>query len=118
MEIIIYHEEYNESEPLENFIDLLHSSQMKYLASDLLQEGLSPRDIYEGIRRAMAAARAGGLAVRQHFVPLYTQAEGGLIRDCKLSKLGYALVLLNAGAKNPLVARWQLQLVRAFLKAS
>lgn len=40
MELVIFQQEYNLEESLNNFRDLLYSSQTKYLASDLLQEGL------------------------------------------------------------------------------
>jgi hypothetical protein len=116
MEIIIYHQEYNSSETLENFIDLLNSCSMKYFASDLLEEGLTSRDISQAIERAMSAARAAGVETRKHFAPMYTQTQSGLIKDCKLSRLGYALTLLNADVKTPLVARWQVQLVSEFFK--
>jgi len=117
-QIIVCHQKSDLQESLDNFLDLYYSSRMKYFASDLLQEGLSPYDISKAIDKAMTAAQAGGVEVRRHFTPMYTQTESGLLKDCKLSRLSYALVLLNADGQIPIVARWQLRLVSEFLKQS
>ena len=115
MSIIVYHKEYNASQSFENFLDLLYARQMRYLASDLLNEGLSPADIQTAIRRAITAGKNSGLNIRRHFAPFYTEKNGVLISDCKLSRLGYALVLLNADPEAPNVARWQVKVAAAEL---
>jgi len=110
MELIVYQQERYLQESLANFLDLYYSSQMKYLASDLLSEGLSPVDITDAIRRAMTACKTAELEMRQHFAPFYTQQLNGvLIKDCKLSRLGYGLVMLNANVHVPAVVKWQLK---------
>ena len=116
MEVIIYHEKYNREEALDNFIDVLYSNQMKYLASDLLKEGFSPSDIRSAVQRAISVGKSSDLDLRQHFSPIYTQSADQVIRDCKLSKLGYALVLLNAPAENPLVGNWQLKILKKYFE--
>jgi hypothetical protein len=115
MELIIYHKEYDSSESIENFLDLHFNKGMEFFAGDLLKEGLSPSDIKEAIQRAMAAAGAAGLEIRKHFAPVYSQLNGGLIYDCKLSRLGYAMVLLNARPELPIVGEWQLKVLNHFL---
>lgn len=116
MGVIIYHEEYNQPDALENFLDLLYSSQMNHLASDLLDRGLSPLNITSAVKRAIAAMNAAGLPARQHFAPVYTQYGSTLVKDCKLTRLGYSLVLLNADVNVPSVAEWQLRLIKDFMK--
>jgi hypothetical protein len=116
MELVIYHKEYNSSESLDNFLDLYFNKEMKYFAGDLLKEGLSPADIKEAIQRAIAAGGAAGLEIRKHFAPVYSQVNGELIYDCKLSRLGYAMVLLNARPELPIVGEWQLKVLNHFLQ--
>ncbi|RMG82037.1 MAG: damage-inducible protein D [Bacteroidetes bacterium] len=114
MNIILYKSTYEQDDAIENFTDLFFSSQMPYLASDLLDEGLSPGEITDALRRAMDSARAARLYLRRHFAPVYTQRGGSIVKDCKLSQLGYALVLLNANPTTPAVARWQVQVLRKY----
>lgn len=116
MEIVIFQQENNLEDSLGNFRDLFFSRQMKYLASDLLQEGLSPVEIRKAVQKAMTSCQTAEMEIRQHFIPVYTQVDGMLVNDCKLSRLGYGLVLLNAVVSNPLVARWQIKVMRNFLK--
>ena len=115
MELIIYHKEYNSNDSLENFLDLFFNREMEYFAGDLLKEGFSPSDIKEAVKRAIAAGGAAGLEIRKHFAPVYSQVNEGLIYDCKLSRLGYAMVLLNARPELPIVGEWQLKILRHFL---
>ena len=116
MELIIFQKESGFSESFENFLDLYLNKEMKYFASDLLEEGLSPADIRAAILRALTAGKAGGLEIRKHFSLVYSQKNGALIYDCKLSSLGYAMVLLNAPPEFPIVGEWQLKVLRHFIK--
>lgn len=118
MAIIIYHETYDAEESLDNFIDQFHNSQMKYFASDLLEAGLSPLDIQEALKRAMTIGRTSGLEIRQHFSPVYTQSKGQIIKDCKLSKLGYAMILMNARPDKIAVSDWQINVLKSYLEVA
>lgn len=115
MEIIVYHDRYYSEDSLEEFLDVLFYRGMDYFASDLLDKGLTPKDLSEAIKRAMLAGKTAGLELRRHFIPVYTQFEGTLVKDCKLSKLGYALLLMNANVANPVVANWQMQVLEQFV---
>ncbi len=64
----------------------------------------------------MTICQTAEMEIRQHFIPLYTQVDGILINDYKLSRLAYSLVILNADVSNPLVAYWQLKVMKDFLK--
>lgn len=116
MEMTIYLQENEPNETLDSFLDIYFCSQMKYLASDLLKEELSPVDISNALRRAMMACQTAELNVREHFQPVYTQVGGMLCKDCKLSLFGYALMVLNANVKIPTVAKWQLNVLKEFVK--
>jgi DNA-damage-inducible protein D len=110
MEIIIYEE--NLGDPLDEFMEKLHDTQLRYLASELLNFGLSDiSEIEEAVNRALHVCRAAGLPAKHHFKPVYIYDRGGIIADWRLSALGRKLVLLNANPENPYVARLQLELV-------
>lgn len=93
------------------FINNYYSSGLRYRASDLISIGLSPHDLEVALRRAMTTCRVAGKQIRKHFLPIYTSIGGKLVRDCKLSRLAYTLVLLNANVQNPSVARFQLKVL-------
>jgi len=110
MPVILYQNS-EETNAFQHFLDTLRSSQLLYLASDLLDNGLSPKDLTEAIQRAMTVCKTGGKNIKDHFLPIYSSYRGKLVNDCKLSSLGYALVLLNARGDNRSVAEWQLELL-------
>ncbi len=115
MGLIIYHEKYDIHDALENYLNFHYASQMKYFASDLLEKGLSPKDIKQAIQRAMLAAKSAGIEIEKHFSLTYTGRAGVVISDCKLSSLGYAMLLLNAPAENPIVGQWQVKILQKIL---
>ncbi len=114
MYLTIYQAEDNTS-PLHRFLDLYYSTRMTYFASDLLKEGLAVSDISQAVSRAMAAGQAAGLDLREHFMPVYTHSPFGMVNDCRLSKEGFALVMLNADPSVPAVGRWQVQLIQHYI---
>ena len=96
-------------------MSLYYSLNMKYLASDLLKEGLAPLAIEKAFTRALKIARSSGLEVEKHFLPVYSQLNDTIIKDCKLSKLGYAMVLLNADPEYIVIGKWQLKVLNEYL---
>jgi len=116
MNVVIFQTQNEEQESLADFRDLYFNSQMKYFASDLLHEGLSPTAIRDAVQKAIRVCTISDLEVRAHFQPVFTEMEGTIIRDCKLSKLGYGLVMLNAEETIPIIAQWQLKVIRNFLE--
>lgn len=116
MSIIIHHNEYDVDISFENFIDLLYSKEMKYFASDLLQKDFTPQDIQDAIKRAVKVGRTSGMDIRKHFAPVYTQIDGQLVNDCKLSRMGYALVILNARPDLKATSEWQLKVLESFFE--
>ncbi len=116
--LIQYHPKQERPAMLEDFLDALYSCDMHYLASDLLNDGLTPGQIARAVQRAMLAVQRAGIEVRRHFLPVYTPHKGQLVRDCKLTRFGYALVLLNADPGCRAVARWQVRLVRKYFASA
>lgn len=116
MEVILYQNKYNTNESIESFIDLLYCSKMNYLASDLLHVGLSSSDIQDAINRALIVSINSDVKIRKHFAPMYTQVDGQVFRDCKLSEVGYSLVLLNARPDLKATGKWQMKVIANMLK--
>ncbi|HHB80112.1 MAG TPA: hypothetical protein ENK85_12850, partial [Saprospiraceae bacterium] len=112
MAIIVYHENYASNDYLDQFLDIYYANQMQYLASDLLKNGVSGMEITKALTRAIRAAEIAGLDVRQHFLPMYTQGIDGLFNDCKMTKLGFGLLLLNADVNAPSIANYQVSLLK------
>jgi hypothetical protein len=96
------------------FLSGVQESHLHYRASQI-QERLGYthlNQLEEAIRRAMAACRAQGLPLEEHFKPVYCSMEHDLQRDWRLSSLAYALVLLNSDPAHPEVARLQFSLLK------
>jgi hypothetical protein len=118
MQLIQFQIKYGPDDSFENFRYNYFSGQMPHLASDLLDKGLTPQEIVNAVRRAMVISRTAGLDVQCHFQPLYTTYEGMLVRDCKMTSFGLALVLLNAKANLPEVASMQVEMLRCYFEKS
>ena len=98
---------------LDHFMDMVHSSQMNYWASDLLAKGLKPEEIRCAVRRAMMACTSSGEDYHCHFQLMYTSSTNGVsFDDCKMTRLGYRLTILNANPSNVYVAKVQVKLSR------
>ncbi|WP_339627845.1 hypothetical protein [uncultured Maribacter sp.] len=54
--------------------------------------------------------------MRKHFRPVFSGIGNEIISDCKLSRLGYGLVLLNADAEISVVALWQVDILNKFFE--
>ncbi|QJP34747.1 hypothetical protein F0365_10260 [Nonlabens sp. Ci31] len=115
MELILYTERYDVSHAVHNFMDFYYSVNMKYLASDLLDKGLSPEQITAAVEKAIKVAHSSGIGAHKHFMPIFSGLENGVIQDCKLSHLAYGLVLMNADANLYAVGEFQVDVLKGFL---
>lgn len=118
MEIIIFNKEYNYADSIAHFIDFYHSLRMKYLASDLLVEGLSPKQINDAVIKAINVGKSSGINISQHFKPVFSGIDQEIISDCKLSQLGYGLVLMNADTELQTVGNFQVSVLKKYLTNS
>lgn len=109
----IYH---NDIYYCKEFIRVLYSKSLMYRASDLMNMGLRQQDIDLAVKRALTVCKIKGHHIQHHFCPIYTSDGDKLISDCKLSKLAYALVLLNANIQNSSVASFQIEVISEYLK--
>ena len=115
-QITIYKREYDPIGAIDDFMGFYYSLNMKFLASDLLKDGLTPFAIEKAFMRATKIARSSGIEVQKHFMPVYIELNKTIVKDCKLSKLGYAMVLLNADPEYAVVGQWQLKVLKEFIK--
>ncbi len=114
MEVTIYTIRPTEADAIKNFMNLYYSSQMKFLASELLNNGLSPNQISEAVQMAVTIANASKIDTNKHFMPVYSALNRDVIKDCKLSQLGYGLVLMNANPNLSVVGDFQVRVLKAF----
>lgn len=116
MQLSVYSRINNPTNSIDTFMEFYYISQMKYLASDLLIKGFSNKQISTAVSKAIKIAYHSGVEIHQHFMPFYGAVTNQIIKDCKLSDLGYGLVLLNADADIALVGDFQIGLLKTFLK--
>ncbi|MDB9720968.1 hypothetical protein OAA67_03730 [Winogradskyella sp.] len=118
MELLIYSQKYEKADAIHNFMDFYHRLNMKHLASDLLDKGMSPMQISEAIIAAIKIAKVSNLETNAHFMPVFSGKDQTIIEDCKLSHLGYGLVLMNADVNLEVVGEFQVGVLTGYLEAS
>ncbi|WP_178985556.1 hypothetical protein [Winogradskyella helgolandensis] len=118
MELAIYTATYDIADTVQNFMNIYYATHMKYLASDLLDKGLSPTQISDAVSAAIKVVNASGIKTHKHFLPIFSGLNEGIIQDCKLSDLGYGLVLMNADISLPAVSAFQVDVLMGLLKFS
>lgn len=116
MAITLYDNQYDVDNSIHDFLNMLYRSEMNHFASDLLQVGFSPSDIQEAINRAVSVGITADMEIPKHFSPFYSQIDGQIINDCKLSRMAYALVLLNARPNIKVTSNWQIKVLDNIFK--
>lgn len=116
MELAIYTTTYDIADTVQNFMDIYYATHMKYLASDLLDKGLSPIQISNAVSAAIKVANSSGIETYKHFLPVFSALKVGIIEDCKLSDLGYGLVMMNADPSLTVVGEFQVDILNNYLK--
>ena len=116
MEISIFNSDNRAIDSIANFVDFYYSFRLKHLASDLLEQGLSPEQITEAVVKAMTVGKSSGLEIDQHFRPVFTGIEKQVVSDCKLSHLAYGLVLMNADVELPVVGDFQVSVLQQYIR--
>ena len=118
MELAIYTTTYDIADTVQNFMDVYYATHMKHLASELLEKGLSPSQISDAVSAAIKVIKSSGIEAQKHFLPVFSGLNENIIQDCKLSHLGYGLVLMNADTSLPVVSEFQVDVIKDFLKVS
>jgi hypothetical protein len=115
MELLIYIRKYDQADAIHNFMGFYHSLNMTHLASDLLDKGLSPKQISEAVVVAIKIANASRIETNAHFMPVFSGINQTVIEDCKLSHIGYGLVLINADSNLSVVGEFQVEVLKEYL---
>ena len=115
MEMTVFINDFRPVDSIAHFMDFYYSLRMKYLASDLLDQGLSPQQISDAVIKAINIGKASGLVLNQHFKPIFSGIEREIINDCKLSHLAYGLVMINADVELSVVGDFQVSLLQSYL---
>lgn len=115
MELLIYKNEYERPISILNFMDFYYSLKMNYLASDLLEQGLSPSQITRAVEEAIKIAKSSGIEPHKHFMPVISGINQEIIKDCKLSNLAYGLVLMNADPNLSAVGKFQIEVLKNYV---
>lgn len=114
MKTILQKRTYSRAPSIDDFLEFYYCLDMKYWASDLLEKGLSPQQIHTAVSAAIKIANSSGLETRKHFKPMFSGIKQNIMQDCKLSLLGYGLVLLNADKNLSIVGTFQVGLLEEF----
>ncbi|WP_273565722.1 hypothetical protein [Maribacter halichondriae] len=112
MEITLFTRECKPVDSIAHFMDFYYSLQLRYLASDLLNQGLTPKQINDAVIKAMGIGKSSGMDLRQHFRPVFSGIDKEIISDCKLSHFAYGLVLMNAVTELSFVGNFQVDVLQ------
>jgi hypothetical protein len=115
MEVIVFQRQYSNSDAVQGFINSVYQKGMTRLASDLLANNVHPDDIKLAVKKAILSIEKAGINSKKHFQPVISVKNGESFLDCRLSKLGYSLVLLNAEPKSEYIANFQVKVANQIL---
>lgn len=111
MKVTVYKHNYNtNNKAIDHFLEMLYAFQMNYLASDLLKKGVSKDDISQAVREAIEVMKMANMNINQHFIPVYTQINGFIFKDFKLSHKAFKIVMLNLPPNNIFVSKLQIRI--------
>ena len=79
MELTVFIKDFRPVDNIARFMDFYYSLHMTYLASDLLEHGLSPKQISDAVIKAISIGKASGLELNQHFRPVFSGIERQII---------------------------------------
>ncbi len=116
MELIVFQKQYAKSDAAQEFVNKIYQKDMTYLASELLDNGVHPDDIKLAVKKAMLSIDKVGLKTNKHFQPVVSAKNGTTFLDCRLSKMGFFMVVLNAEPKNNYIAHFQVKMAQQLLK--
>ena len=117
MGITIFAKEYKPAHSIAHFMDFYYSLRLKYLASDLVGQGLSPGQISNAVVRAINVGKASELEFSKHFRSVFSGIEKEIISDCKLSHLAYGLVLMNADVELQAVGDFKVSVLQQYWRS-
>lgn len=107
---------YNQNVPLHigAFIEAIKQLEMRFNAASMEHFFESDKELEMAIKRAMAICRNLGFPLEQHFSKRYVSNSDShnLKIDWQMSKTAYFLTMINGDPDNPLVGRFQWELLK------
>lgn len=107
---------YNQNVPLHirAFIEAIEQLEMRFSAASMEHFYESDKELGMAIKRAMTICRNLGFPLEQHFSKRYLSYNEShtLIIDWQMSKTAYCLTLMNGDPSNPMVGRFQWELLK------
>ncbi len=102
---------------LTDFEEIFHSAAFKYNTDHLAMSGLQPDEIMTAIGMAMKVCRLNQIDPAEHFRSLYIfdETSHNTYSDWRMTRQGFALVVINTPAHNTAIARWQWQLINSIM---
>lgn len=107
--------EYRMHAIFEAFEEAMEFSELRYPLAALQQYGFEDEAaIYTALNRAIRICKSLEVDPRKHFRPYFTAGGRGMpaLREWRVSKLGYYLVLCNGEPDNPYVGAFQMELLK------
>lgn len=103
-----------DSASLNDFLEALDQSEIHFSSKSLAFVFHSPEEMQKAISRAMNICSSIGMPLRQHFRRRFLSDSTlqTLEVDWSMSKLAYCLMLMNGSDDNPIVARFQWELIK------
>jgi hypothetical protein len=95
--------------------EMVHSFDFTYTTGHLALAGLIPAEINTAVNKAMKVCRLNDIDSSQHFRSFYIFDENKHDTYCewRMTKQGFALVIMNAPHTNESIARWQWEIVKS-----
>lgn len=110
-ELIIY-PTYHETHAdfLDHLEEVIAEKGLVHYASSLLERGFhDEQELNEALYKACEAIQSARMPVHYHFRKVFICREGDIQYDWLVSDLGMRLIVLNADASNPILARLKIE---------
>jgi hypothetical protein len=100
---------------LDDFTEMIRLIHLRYTTGHLVMAGVTPEEVSEAISKAMQVCHFNGIDPSGHFHAMYVFNEKthNTYCDWRMSRQGFALVLMNVPAINSVIARWQWEMVNS-----
>lgn len=111
---IMLYSPFAEESIINQFAEAVLNNQLPYYAGMLEDAGFSlQQDVHQAMERTMKIFSVNGIPIEAHMkaIYVYSPARQSVVKDWKLSKMAYLLLLLNGNPDHPLVSRMQMELV-------
>lgn len=116
MELMVYPSYYeSHADLLDHLEEIAAERKLIHYASELLGRGFRNTDeLEDALIKAFTEIRAARLPVHYHFKKVFISCEGDIRYDWLVSDLGMRLIILNADANNPILARLKVEVAERF----